>query len=139
MHHPISIATPTAPPTTHSISFNTSPVLTAALPVCKPGDAVPVPVPPVAPAPPVGVGPTDSAITVVALMTEGLPFGRMLVCRTTLVCEDLRALVEAWVEMGELDSVTEGETEVVVIALALPAERDEDSVSLDDGAEVLAD
>ena len=56
----------------------------------------------------------------VAVRYERLPFGRMLVFTTMLVCEDLRALVEAWVEMGELDSVAEGVTEAVVIALALP-------------------
>lgn len=56
----------------------------------------------------------------VAVITEGLPFGRVLVCKITLVCEDLIALVEAGVEIGELDSVAEGGTEAVVIALALP-------------------
>lgn len=122
LHHHISIATPTAPPTTHSISFNTLPVLTAPpFTVCRPGvAAVPVPVPSVAPAPPVGVGAAASGTTVIAVTIDLLPLGRVLVCTTVLVREDLLVVIEAVAEMVELGLVVEGGTEPVEIVLAPP-------------------
>lgn len=56
----------------------------------------------------------------VAVMTKRLPLGRVLVCTAMLVCEGLFALVEALVEMAELGSEAEGETEAVAIVLAPP-------------------
>lgn len=116
MLHHISIATPTAPTTKYSISFTTLPVLTAA-PGCKPGADVAVPVPSVAPAPPVGVE-SDSGTTVVEVITVGMPL-MVVVCRTMLVDEDLLVFAEVLVELVEPGVVEEG-GEAVAIVLAPP-------------------
>lgn len=82
MNSHISIATPSAPPKRHSISFITFPVLAAA-PVCSLGVDVELSW---APAVPVGVGPrTDALKTVVCVTSDWLPLDSVLVCTATLV------------------------------------------------------
>ena len=81
-------ATTTAPPTTSTISLPKLRLITAS-PVCRPGLPALVALDDT-PALPVGVSAAvwPAATTVTAVTTDLLPFGKVLVWTTVLVCED---------------------------------------------------
>lgn len=89
------MANPTAPPNTPTASQPQLLVL-GAKPVCKPPAAAVV-VPAAAPAVPLGVATELSLAAMMAtvVMVDWLPFGRVVVCTTTLVKDD-EALAETW-------------------------------------------
>ena len=107
-NHHISIAMPTVPPITQSISFITLPVRTAT-PVCNPGAAVPVPVPVpcITPASPVGVGLSSPGFgtMVIAVTVDWLPSGRVVVRKITLDLELCLRVDKPTKELGSVVNV----------------------------------
>ena len=156
----IIIATPTAPPTTSTISLH-HPLVMGASAVCKRG--LPEDDPEAA-SPAVLVGeatatPPPAATTVTAVTTEWLPLGSVLVCTTVLVVEDCALLLDV-VELpdeGEMvctppptvetmmrptalvlvmtSPCVRGPDEVAVVEGDSPAEVEVDVVALEPGLE----
>ena len=138
----IIIANPTAPPTTSTISLR-HPLVMGASAVCNPG--LPEDDPVLAtPAVPVGVSAAapPAPTTVTAVTTDWLPLGRVLVCTTVLVREDVVLLLDDVVELpdeGEMVWTPPPTVEttvrptLLVLVMTSPCVREVEEVAVVDG------